>query len=70
MPSKQAILEQLGRYGYGTTSAQTDQGYRQLIRAVQLHFRPQNYDGTVDIETAAVIYALTEKYMNDGKKTV
>ncbi|MBJ3816678.1 N-acetylmuramoyl-L-alanine amidase [Shimwellia pseudoproteus] len=32
------------------------------IRVFQLHFRQQKYDGVIDIETAAILYALVEKY--------
>lgn len=32
------------------------------FRAFQVHFRPSSYDGLVDNETAAILYALNEKY--------
>lgn len=62
LPSKEKIISKLKRYGYNTENAHTDVGYQYLIRAVQLHFRPENYDGRIDPETAAIIYALTDKY--------
>lgn len=62
IPSKEQIISKLKRYGYNTENAHTDVGYQDLIRAVQLHFRPENYDGRIDPETAAIIYALTDKY--------
>ncbi len=62
MPSKQDILGKLNKYGYDISGATTDNGYKMLIRAFQLHFRPSIYDGYMDLETAAIIYALVDKY--------
>jgi N-acetylmuramoyl-L-alanine amidase len=62
LPAKADIVAKLGRYGYDPTGATTDAGYTKLIRAFQLHFRPQRYDGVVDAETAAALYALVDKY--------
>ncbi|MET3590398.1 N-acetylmuramoyl-L-alanine amidase [Bartonella silvatica] len=61
-PSKVDVLGKLKCYGYDTSIAYTEVGYKQLIRAFQLHFRQENYDGILDIETAAIIYALVDKY--------
>ena len=62
LPGKMAFLKQLERYGYSVAKAGTSEGYRHLLRAFQLHFRPQNYDGLPDAETAAILYALVDKY--------
>ncbi|MGN7972375.1 N-acetylmuramoyl-L-alanine amidase [Serratia sp. 22264] len=62
LPPKDDIIEKLKRYGYDTSGSGSEAGYAQLIRAFQLHFRPCNYSGKMDAETAAVIYALVEKY--------
>ncbi|VEB97520.1 N-acetylmuramoyl-L-alanine amidase AmiD precursor [Cedecea lapagei] len=62
LPSKDDITAMLKRYGYDVSGSATDDGYAQLIRAFQLHFRPCNYSGELDIETAAILYALVEKY--------
>ncbi|VEI19513.1 N-acetylmuramoyl-L-alanine amidase AmiD precursor [Serratia plymuthica] len=62
LPSKDDIIEKLKRYGYDTSDSGSEAGYAQLIRAFQLHFRPCNYSGKMDAETAAVLYALVEKY--------
>jgi N-acetylmuramoyl-L-alanine amidase len=62
LPSKDNIIEMLKRYGYDTSGSRSDTGYAQLIRALQLHFRPCNYSGKLDAETAAILYALVEKY--------
>ncbi|WP_455476784.1 N-acetylmuramoyl-L-alanine amidase [Bartonella sp. B41] len=62
LPAKEDILVRLKQYGYDTLSACTESGYKSLVRAFQLHFRQQNYDGILDAETAAIIYALVDKY--------
>jgi len=62
LPSKDDMILMLKRYGYDTSGSETDMGYVQLIRAFQLHFRPCDYSGKVDSETAAILYALVEKY--------
>ncbi|EJF82561.1 N-acetylmuramoyl-L-alanine amidase [Candidatus Bartonella washoeensis] len=62
LPDKADILAKLKQYGYDTLVACTERGYRDLIRAFQLHFRQENYDGVLDTETAAIIYALVDKY--------
>ena len=35
---------------------------RHVQFAFQMHFRPSNYSGVIDAETAAILYALNEKY--------
>lgn len=62
IPTKNDIIVMLKRYGYDTLGAGSEAGYSQLIRAFQLHFRPCNYSGKMDAETAAILYALVEKY--------
>lgn len=62
LPAKADIVAKLNRYGYDTSAAGADSGYRDLIRAFQLHFRQRQYDGVLDAETAAVLYALVDKY--------
>ncbi|KGT91279.1 N-acetylmuramoyl-L-alanine amidase [Erwinia typographi] len=62
LPSDDDIVAKLKAYGYDVSGATTDSGLQLLIRAFQLHFRPDNYDGVIDTETAAVLYALTGKY--------
>lgn len=67
LPGKADTLAKLHRYGYDVTNANTDGGYRNLIRAFQLHFRQHQYDGILDAETAAVLYALVDKYFPSVK---
>ncbi|AQX18300.1 MULTISPECIES: N-acetylmuramoyl-L-alanine amidase [unclassified Bartonella] len=60
--AKEEVVAKLKKYGYDTSGANTESGYKNLIMAFQLHFRQENYNGLLDIETAAIIYALVEKY--------
>ncbi|WP_420962527.1 N-acetylmuramoyl-L-alanine amidase [Brucella sp. IR073] len=66
LPERSKLLHTFYTYGYGPpdqfTDAMTDQQYQLLVRAFQLHFRADNYDGVMDVETAATLYALVEKY--------
>ncbi|WP_019223949.1 N-acetylmuramoyl-L-alanine amidase [Bartonella rattaustraliani] len=61
-PLKSDVLGKLKCYGYDTSAAYTEIGYKNLIRAFQFHFRQESYDGILDVETAAIIYALVDKY--------
>ena len=69
MPSVSTVIEKLSGYGYNTNVDQTD-----LFKAFQMHFRQSNYSGEFDIETAAIAYALYDKYVlsttNKIKETV
>lgn len=62
LPERSTLLSLFAKYGYDITSAETDEGYRQLVRSFQLHFRQQQYDGVMDAETAATLQALVDKY--------
>ncbi|MEI9539856.1 N-acetylmuramoyl-L-alanine amidase [Enterobacter cancerogenus] len=62
LPSKADIIAKLRTYGYDISDAGTESGYKNLIRAFQLHFRQKTYDGVADAETAAILYALADKY--------
>ncbi|HGJ5884330.1 N-acetylmuramoyl-L-alanine amidase [Arsenophonus sp.] len=62
LPERSAVINLLNKYGYSTKTANTDNGFKQLIRAFQLHFRQAKYDGELDVETAAILAALCEKY--------
>lgn len=61
-PSKEKALEMLKSFGYATFLVNSENSYKKLIRAVQMHYRPSNYDGVLDKETYAIIQALAEKY--------
>ncbi|MGL4683440.1 MAG: N-acetylmuramoyl-L-alanine amidase [Hafnia alvei] len=64
VPERGAIINLLNKYGYSVKAANTADGFKQLTRAFQLHFRQENYDGVLDTETAAILAALCEKYKN------
>jgi N-acetyl-anhydromuramyl-L-alanine amidase AmpD len=50
-------------YGYPVeVTGEHDTQSKLAFRAFQLHFRPSRYNGLVDNETAAILYALNEKY--------
>ncbi len=56
----QAALAALG-YNIVVTG-QLDHQTQRVIRAFQMHFRPKNYRGFVDIETAVIALALVKRY--------
>ncbi|MBC2691227.1 N-acetylmuramoyl-L-alanine amidase [Pseudomonas kielensis] len=62
IPNRATLLEQFKRYGYNTSQATNESGFQQLVRAFQLHFRAENYDGVMDVQTAANLAALVRKY--------
>ncbi len=57
-----SVVQQLGRYGYDVSAAGTAEGMKTLFRAFQMHYRPSNYDGVLDVETTAILAALLDKY--------
>jgi len=67
MPAQSDILKKMQVYGYNTSGATTANGYKMLVRAFQLHFRQSKYDGVMDAETAAILYALVDKYFPASK---
>ncbi|MCZ2328763.1 N-acetylmuramoyl-L-alanine amidase [Bartonella sp. F02] len=64
MPTPADVMAKLNQYGYDISAAGTESGYKNLLRAFQLHFRPERYDGILDTETAAIAYALVDKYFS------
>ncbi len=63
MPPIESVQEALLRLGYQLeVTGEFDQQTRIALRAFQLHFRPADYDGFIDYETAALLWALVEKY--------
>lgn len=63
MPQMKAVLDKLRTYGYSFPVSPDPVQVRALLRAFQLHFRPSNFDGALDVETAAIAFALVERYM-------
>jgi len=56
------IVERLQRYGYPVDNAMEARQQQRVIAAFQMHFRPADYRGNADAETAAIAAALLEKY--------
>ncbi|AGA64763.1 N-acetylmuramoyl-L-alanine amidase [Liberibacter crescens BT-1] len=63
--SKEALVPKFRKYGYAVEFTIDDSAYQQLVKAFQMHFRPEKYDGVMDSETAAILYALNHKYFYD-----
>ncbi len=64
LPTRAELLSRFSIYGYDISFANSEAGYKYLVRAFQMHFRPENYNGYIDIETAAILYALVKKYFH------
>jgi len=62
IPARSDLLKLFKTYGYDVSGASTEQGFTHLVRAFQLHFRPETYDGIMDMQTAANLAALVDKY--------
>lgn len=63
LPDITTIQDALNRLGYLVeVSGQFDNATRFAMRAMQLHFRAQDYAGEIDAESVAIIWALLEKY--------
>ncbi len=63
-PPDLALLQRaLAAYGYDIdATGEYDAQTRAVLRAFQMHFRPSNWSGMADAETAAIAFALLEKY--------
>lgn len=57
------IQDKLRVYGYKIdTTGQLDPQTRDVIRAFQMHFQPENYSGIPTIKTISILEALIKKY--------
>lgn len=57
------IKQAFSRYGYQINDTnEWDKASRDVVYAFQLHFRPQQPTGKMDIETYAILKALNKKY--------
>lgn len=63
VPARAEVIALFKKYGYDVGAATTEVGFQRLVRAFQLHFRPENYNGVLDVQTAANLAALVSKYM-------
>jgi N-acetylmuramoyl-L-alanine amidase len=61
LPERSELAAAFNKYGYAQPP-QTEAAFRLLTRAFQMHFRPERHDGTMDVETAAILFALNERY--------
>ncbi len=60
------VQMQLRKYGYGVEVTNVlDEQTSSAIRAFQMHFRPGNFAGEIDVETVAILSALIEKYKSE-----
>ena len=66
-PEVGVIQRALQAYGYAIEeSGENDVLTRFVVRAFQMHFRPEIATGVIDTETAAILFALLEKYRPDA----
>jgi N-acetylmuramoyl-L-alanine amidase len=66
MPSLLTIQQALRKYGYNLEiSGEFDKQTSQVVSAFQRHFVQDNVTGVINIKTAAVLFALMEKYYPD-----
>ncbi len=47
-------------------SGEFDKQTQFAVRAFQLHYRPSNYNGLIDVETASILWAMLEKYRTEA----
>lgn len=63
MPSVVALQTALQALGYQLeVSGEFDRLTRFVLRAFQLHYRPEDYSGAADVETGALLWALLAEY--------
>ncbi len=63
LPDLEFLQKALNTYGYDLdASGEDDARSRFAVRAFQMHFRPTRHDGYFDVDTAAILFSLLEKY--------
>ena len=63
LPSVLQVQQALESYGYRIElTGELDEQTRNVLRAFQLHFLPYRVSSEITLETAAVLYAMVEKY--------
>ncbi|BEV72492.1 MULTISPECIES: N-acetylmuramoyl-L-alanine amidase [unclassified Paludibacterium] len=60
LPARAELAVAFKRYGYAAPAS--DSQWRSLLRAFQMHFRPGDIRGELDIESCAILYALNQRY--------
>lgn len=64
-PALAELQQGLADWGYDVAVTQRlDTQTRAVLRAFQMHYRPADYRGLPDAETAAILWALREKYQS------
>jgi N-acetyl-anhydromuramyl-L-alanine amidase AmpD len=61
-PSPLVLQRALAAYGYRVEEGGAGPQNRFALRAFQMHYRPTDWSGQPDAETAAILFALIEKY--------
>ncbi len=68
-PTLAQLQRALGAYGYALpASGAQDMRTQAVLRAFQMHFRPSDYRGEPDAESAAIVWALLAKYRPEALK--
>lgn len=63
-PSMGELQKALADWGYDVTATGTlDTATQSALSAFQMHFRPADYRGFPDAQTAAILWALRDKYL-------
>lgn len=62
VPPRGEMIRAFRTYGYDVADTISERHFVALIRAFQMHFRPTQYEGKLDVETAACLFALNRKY--------
>ena len=63
LPTVESLQAALLRLGYLVEpTGELDHQTRFAVRAFQMHFRPSDYGGVPDVETAAILWSLIDKY--------
>ncbi len=69
LPDLAAMQRALAAFGYRIEeTGENDVQTRFVVRAFQMRFRPASWSGGIDAETAAILFALLEKYRPDSLK--
>ncbi|HSG91613.1 MAG TPA: peptidoglycan-binding protein, partial [Pseudomonadales bacterium] len=68
LPPLDVLQAALAAWGYGVeVTGEDDAQTRLAVRAFQMHFRPSDHRGRFDGETAAILFALLERYRVEAR---
>ncbi|HSG90048.1 MAG TPA: N-acetylmuramoyl-L-alanine amidase [Pseudomonadales bacterium] len=68
LPPLDDLQAALAAWGYGVeVTGEDDAQTRLAVRAFQMHFRPSDHRGRFDGETAAILFALLERYRVEAR---